>query len=585
MAGPLDHVNLQLVDSMEQVDAFRRWLGQSREVLGFDTETTGFSHETDRIRLAQFGDYDNGWAIPYERWGGVALEAITKYEGQIVMHNSKFDARFVAEDGGFNFPWHRAHDTMAMAHIIDPLRPKGLKPLGAMLIDPRAASSQRLLSDAMSENKWTWETVPVDFPYYWIYGAMDPVLTCHIWRKFNPEIQASYKGVYDLEMGVTRVVAAMERKGARVDLAYSEKKASDLMTWSGQARDWLRDQWGIASPTDMKLLKFFEDGQIPFEVQWTKGGRKSMAKEVLQSIDHPVAETVLNIRKAEKLVGPYFRNFIDLADENDRIHCNVWTMGTRTARMSITNPALQTLPRKDPTVRTAVIPSEGNALLTCDYDQVEARLMAHFSKDPGLIGAFHREDEDFFCILASEIMGRPITKKDDPEARQLTKNSFYGKLYGAGVDKMAQTAKVAFDVMNTVNAGLDRKYPGIRLTQASINATARNRQHAEGQAYINTPTGRRMVADDNKEYTLTNYLIQCHSAEILKRKMLELDAMGLGEYLILPVHDELVFDVPAEDAADLKVTVEETMADLENYLVPITASADILTTDWGQKYR
>jgi DNA polymerase-1 len=291
---------------------------------------------------------------------------------------------------------------------------------------------------------------------------------------------------------------------------------------------------------------------------------------------------VLNIRKAEKTVGPYFRNFMELADANDRVHPNIWTMGTRTARMSITDPALQTLPRKDPTVRTAFIPSEGNVLITCDYDQIEARLTAHFSQDPGLIAAFGGED-DFFCTIASTIFNEPISKKD--QRRQLTKNTVYGKIYGAGPAKMAQTAKVPLEQMEYGVHSFDARFPGVVQMQRQIGDIAQKRLHEEGSAYIHTPTGRRMVADDEKGYTLVNYLIQCHAAEILKRKMLELDAAGADDWMILPVHDELVFDVPADEQHDALRLIQATMADLTSYAVPITASGDILTTDWGEKYR
>lgn len=582
--GGLSHVNLHLVDNTDTLFEFKQWLGERRPALGIDTETSGLSHERDRIRLCQFGDLNDGWAFPWKRWSGAALEAIQAYDGPTVFHNSKFDVRFIAEDGGFDWQWHRTEDTMAMAHILDPLRPKGLKALGAMYVDPRAAASQRMLHDAMSANKWTWESVPDDFPYYWMYGALDPVITCHLREKFRPEIAANYEDVFQLEMDTTRIIAAMERRGARVDLAYSETMQRKLVNYVMQARDWLREQWGLESTSDLRLLKFFNDNRIDFPVKWTKGGRRSLDKEVMQGIDHVVAKTILQIRRAEKTVGPYFRNFIELADADSRLHCNVWTMGTRTARMSITDPALQTLPRKDPTVRTAFIPSDGHALITCDYDQIEARLMAHFSEDPGLIAAFWAED-DFFSTLASQVFGRPIHKKRDSEDRQVVKNSFYGKLYGASAETMAATAGVPLAQMAPVVAALDRNFPGIIATQRRINATARMRQHAEGTAYINTPTGRRMVSDDNKEYTLTNYLIQCHAAEILKQQMRVLDALGLCDYLILPVHDELVFDVPLDIVDDAQHQIGEAMSDLTTYRVPITASAEVLRGNWGDKYR
>jgi len=582
--GVLDHVNLHLVRNMDDLFAFKRWVGERRagEVMGVDTETGGFSPESNRLRLVQFGDLNTGWAIPYELWGGASLEVISSYDKPIVLHNSKFDARFITHHGNIKWPWHLTNDTMTMAHLIDPLRPKGLKPLSGMLIDTKAANAQSLLSQGMSEHKWTWDTVPIDYTFYWVYAAMDPVLTCHIYAKLKDEIMGSYRNVYDLEMGVTRVITDMEARGARVDLDYCSRTSQALTTWVHDAKQWLSDTYGLHRPTDMALLKFFNDNNIPMLHKMTSSGsRQALDKEVLLSIDHDVARTILNIRKAEKTTGPYFSNFLTMADSDSYVHPNVWTMGTRTARMSITAPALQTLPRKDPLVRTAFIPSEGNSLITCDYDQIEARLTAHFSGDQGLINAFLGPD-DFFCTIASQIYSTPITKKDP--RRQLTKNCIYGKIYGAGPAKMAETARVPVEVMEEFTHKLDSIYPGILGMQKSIGLAARRNVAQTGRAFINTPMGRRLVADDNKDYTLMNYLIQSHAAEILKKKIVELDAVLPGR-MILPVHDELVFDVPKEDGPELQRLIEETMCDRESYAVPITASSDLLEENWGTKYK
>lgn len=578
-SSPLGSVNLHFVQSFDDACEFMRWLGNRRKIMGVDTETGGFIPELNRLRLVQFGDLSDGWAIDWERWSGLALDALTRYEGPMVLHNSKFDARFISHHGRVSWDWSRTNDTMTMAHIIDPLRAKGLKPLAGMLIDPQAVAAQRLLGDAMSQHKWDWDTVPTDFPLYWIYAAMDPVLTCHLYEKFEHEVMTRYREVYDLEMGVTRCVAKMEAKGARIDRTYSQVKMDQLNAWTHRAFDWLREAYHLDNPTDLRLLRFFQDNDVPMLNKLTKSGaRQAMDKEVLASIDHPVAEVILAIRKVQKQVGPYFSNFLKYADAADRIHCSIWTMGTRTARMSITEPALQTLPRRDPTVRTAFIPSdEDHALISCDKDQIEARLTAHFSGDPGLIAAFNSED-DFFCNIASQIFGRPIGKKD--AERDLTKNVVYGKVYGAGVPKMALTARVPEEVMQMVNDSFNANFPGVLQMQRRINSEGRRHYPAE----ITTPTGRRMVADDRKEYTLMNYLIQCHAAEILKRDIIAVDN-EMPDTMLLPVHDELILDVPREDAVEAKHSIERLMSDHERYRVAITSSADILLSNWGDKYR
>lgn len=587
--GNLAHVNLKLVTCVEDAMEFKRWLGQSRQVLGVDTETGGFHHWRDELRLCQFGDLDTGWAIPWKRWGGVAIEALNSYEAPMVLHNAPFDSRFIIHHAGKDlrrWKWEWVNDTMTMGHLLDPLRPKGLKPLGAMYVDPSAAAAQKMLDEAMATNKWDWDTVPVDFPLYWIYGAMDPVITCHLYKKFEQEVTGAYKSAYDLELNTIRIVTNMMLKGARVDLDYCHTTQRKLMTWVGEARQWLAKEYGLANATSgPQLGACLKKHGVELMPKLTKGGEQSYDKEVLAEAahrtQHPILQYVLMIRKCEKNVGPYFKNFIELAND-DLLHPTIWPMGTRTARMSITDPALQTLPRKDPTVRNAFVPRDGNTLVTSDYDQIEARLCAHFAHDTGMIDAF--AGEDFFYALASQIFSKPVSDVTKEE-RQYTKNTTYGKLYGAGPEKMAQTAGVPLETMLAVVNAFDQRFPGVKQLQRAINHTALQRKDAEGVAYINTPYGRKLIADDDKEYTLTNYLIQSHAAEILKVALARLDAVGLGEYMVLPVHDEVVFDVPTDLVHDVLPSIKDCMQNLTDYRVPITASPEVINGAWGVKYQ
>lgn len=589
MDSPLSTVNLHLVDSVERCGEFMTWLGNRRDVLGIDTESGGLDPLRDRLRLVQFGDMADGWAIPWERWGGVAEEALVKYDGPTVEHNAPYDVRVLeANTTKWKMNWATTNDTMTQAHLINPNRLKGLKPLSAQEIDQQAARSQRLLADAMVENKWTWDTVPIDFPYYWIYGAMDPVLTCHLHSKFKPTIDSIYSEPYDIEMASLRILTKMMQKGAKVDIGYCHSKSDELLAWSAIAREWALSQFGLDNPgSTVQLGKIFEQLGVELLDKRTKGGKQSLDKEVLDLVDHPLGDIVVGIRRAEKAVGSYLQKFIELADEDGRLHANMFSLGTKTARMTVTEPALQTLIRKDPTVRTAFVPSDADhVLITADYDQIEARLAAHFSQDPGLIEAFRLADEegsDFFCTIGSRIYGFDMEKKNP--LRQLVKNTVYGKLYAAGVKKMALTARVPYETMAAVNLAVDTMYPGINKMQKDVDFKSQTQLSERGEPYIVTPTGRRMVAKLDKGYTLVNYRIQCHAAEILKVKMAELDAAGYGDDLILPVHDELVFDMPVDKLEAARVDIPKIMRNDIDFLVPITASADVLPGNWGDKYR
>src|SRR5690606_17740484 len=140
--------------------------------------------------------------------------------------------------------------------------------------------------DAMKLNGWDWGTVPVDFPPYWQYAALDPVLTAHMYDVFKDEVIGQHKELYDMEMGAIRVAAKMEERGARVDLGYSRRKAVELREYEIQARAYLRSQYGIDNPTSMQLIRFFQANDIPMIDKLTASGGQSMDVDVLNAIDH-----------------------------------------------------------------------------------------------------------------------------------------------------------------------------------------------------------------------------------------------------------------------------------------------------------
>jgi DNA polymerase I len=220
-------------------------------------------------------------------------------------------------------------------------------------------------------------------------------------------------------------------------------------------------------------------------------------------------------------------------------------------------------------------------LIMCDFSQIEMRLLAHFAAEEAMIAAF-RGDDDFFVALARQIFQDPTITKKDPR-RQITKNSGYAKIYGAGVRKFAQTAGISDAQARDFLARFDALYPGVKRFQFETLDAAMRLKASEGFASTRSPfTNRRFVADDRKEYTLVNYKIQGSAAEILKQKMLELSAAGLGEWMFLPVHDEVLLDVPGEHVRDVVRTLQQVMNDDELLSVPIQAEISY-GRRWGSK--
>jgi DNA polymerase-1 len=607
VSNGLSDVKIHLVDSVDKAQEFLSWLSERRpyDAIAVDTETgekpggprsDALSPWHGNLRLVQVGDGQQGWSIPWEEWSGVFYQAMNNFQGPVVCHNIAFEARWFAVKSKWEIPWHRAHDTMIMAHIIDPLGSGALKKLAAYYVDSKSVALQDTLDVSLAANGWTWGTVPTNFEPYWSYGALDTVLTMRLWEQFYQKCgpNGPYNSAYELEMATRKIVTRMEINGARVDLNYSKKKYEELLSYASSVKEWASATYNGASITsNVQLVRLLES--LGAEInEFTPTGQKSASKDQLkllmiegnQEVRY-LAENVLKQRKADKLANTYFLNFLEKSVDG-LVHPSVKTLGARTSRMSITDPALQTLPKGDETVRTAFIPrDENHVIITSDLDQVEFRMFASMSEDSNLISLFHKADatgSDPFTEIGRQVYQDPNMTKSD-KRRDLIKGVVYGRLYGAGVAKQALTAGVPEDQMKSVSDSFDVNYPGMIKFQRKIENIGMERLKTTGQGYVHTWTGRRIPCDEDRVYTLVNYLIQGGAAEIFKNNLVKLDQADLTEHLIVPVHDEIVLQAPREDAEEIMRTVKNCMTTTEGWKVPLTSGVDGPMENWGEKYK
>jgi len=385
----------------------------------------------------------------------------------------------------------------------------------------------------------------------------------------------------------------MELNGARVDLAYSQKKFDELTAYAASVKAWAAQKYaGVSITSNQQLSRLFET--LGAEItEYTPTGQKSCTKDQLKIFMRDgnddvklLADSALKMRKADKLANTYFSNFLTESVDGV-VHPSVRTLGARTSRMSITNPALQTLPKGDNVVRSAFLPKDDNhVIVTSDLDQVEFRMFAGLSKDPNLIALFNGADatgSDPFTEIGRELYTDPTMQKSD-KRRGLIKSMIYGRLYGAGVAKQALTAGVHEHQMKAMSDAFDARFPGMIRFQRQIEDAGVRRFRDEGQGYTFTWTGRRLPCDDGKAYTLTNYLIQGGAAEIFKSNLVKLDQADLTELLIVPVHDEIVLNAPRKDAEEIKEIVRKCMTTSDGWDVPLTAGVDGPLENWGSKY-
>ena len=419
------------------------------------------------------------------------------------------------------------------------------------------------------------------------------MITAHLHGMFYPKMApgTAFSRVYEMEMATADILGAMERRGARVDVEYCEKMREELWAEGQTVREWGLAEFGINLGSMPQLGKTFTELGVDIRER-TPTGQAKIDKWQLQIISDPdngydsraqiLADKTLRMRQVEKTSQSYFRNFAERSID-EIVHPSIHTIGARTARMSISEPSLQQVPKRDATVRRAFIPREGNMLVTSDYNQIEMRMVAHFSGDRDLAGAFETADttgSDFFTELGKSIY-TPDFKKTD-KRRGLIKNTLYGMCYGAGAAKMAESAGVPIDKMKGVIADIESRFPGIRGFMKSVEDIGVRRERLEGEGYVITPLGRRLPCDSGRVYALTNYMIQSTAADCFKQGLIRLDAAGYGDWMILPVHDEIVLDVPMEHVTQTLHEVPEILSD-RSMGVPITADADGPWSELGSR--
>ena len=595
MALP-DGIQVYYVSTVQEALDMVKWVvdnPDNREVLAYDLETTGLDarDENAAIRLAQIGDHLTAWAVPWHLWRGAFMQALDAWTGPLTGHNTSFDNRWLMLHAGWNPPFHRLHDTMIMAQVCEPDLPAGLKPLGDRHIDRSASVGQDVLKEAFKAQNWGWDTVPVDFETYWFYGGLDTILTAHLWLHYRADLK--YPEAYALEMNARRVISAMEDNGVRIDIRYCEEKLKELKDYVDTSKQWAIENWQTNISSTPQVVDLFQNRLGQTITKQTKSGAPSVDKDqmaLFSASDDPtvssIANFILGIKDADKKANSYFKNF--LAFQKDGIlHTSFKTMQARTGRMSSTKPALQTISKKDTMLRDAFLPHEGQVLLSCDYSQVELRLMCHFSGDPDLAKAFRTADDtggDFFVEMGKAIYKDEAFHKKDPR-RNLIKTFMYAYLYGAGLAKMAKSAEVSESEMRVFVDTLAETYPGIPEFQRKVIKMGESRERAEGQGYVITPFGRRIPCDQGQARTLVNYLLQGHAAEILKDAIVKMDAAGLTPYLLLPIHDEVIASVPPEEYEEVSKAIGDIMTIRGKYAVDIIAEPEGPFDRWGDKIR
>ncbi len=406
-------------------------------------------------------------------------------------------------------------------------------------------------------------------------------------RLAEQQLTAIYKKI---ELPLAPLLAQMEVAGIKPDLQGLEEQARAmevrLQGLEEQAYQQAGEVFNLKSPKQLGTV-LFEHLQLPVQKK-TKSGYSTDVK-VLEALrgEHPLIDTILEHRKFSKLQSTYLEGLRPLVNpRTGRIHSHFQQTVTVTGRLSSTDPNLQNIPARTEegrAIRRLFLPGEGyDYLLSCDYSQVELRILACIAQDQLLLDSF-RQGQDVHARTAAEVFGLPLDQVGK-EQRSRAKAVNFGIVYGiSDFGLAAQLGVSRGEAAGYIKSYLER-YSGVKAYMERVVAQARE------QGYVTTLLGRRRYLPEIRssnynlrtaaERTAINTPIQGTAADIMKLAMLKvaqaLQEAGLKSRILLQVHDELVLEVPAEEREEAARLVEEAMEGAFQLEIPLPAEAS-----WG----
>lgn len=392
----------------------------------------------------------------------------------------------------------------------------------------------------------------------------------------------------ELELPLAPVLAQMEFAGITPDMELLEQLSEDMTAriaqLEAQAMQQAGEEFNLKSPKQLGVV-LFEHLQLPV-IKKTKTGYSTDAK-VLEALEgkHPLINTILEHRKLAKLQSTYLDGLKPLVNaKTRRIHTHFQQTVTVTGRLSSTDPNLQNIPTRTEEgkqIRRIFIPGAGyDWLMSCDYSQVELRILACIAQDELLLEAF-RHGQDVHARTAAEVFGVPLAEVTH-EMRSRAKAVNFGIVYGISDFGLAKQLNVGRKEAAGYIESYFARYTGVKKYMEDIVAKARE------QGYVSTLMGRRRYLPDIRhsnfnlrsfaERTAINTPIQGTAADIMKKAMIEveraLEASKLKSRILLQVHDELVLEVTEGEKQQVAELVRTTMEKAVQLEIPLLADVN-----------
>ena len=506
-------------------------------------------------------------------------------------HHLKYDAHIFENHGIHLQGWF--FDTMLASYVLNSVATRhGMDDVARVYLSHLTTTFEQVAGKGAKQK--TFNQIDIETAGH--YAAEDAHVTYRLYEVLERKLKEipELSGIlHNIEMPVASVLTSMEENGIELDLKFLDQLSVDfantIQNLENQIIEIAGESFNVGSPKQV--------GEVLFEKLGLKGGKKtatgqySTSEAVLEKIDHPITQLIIEYRGLTKLRSTYTEALVKQANnDTHRVHTSYHQALTATGRLSSTDPNLQNIPIREEIgrqIRKAFIAPKGRVLLAADYSQIELRLMAHFSQDEALVDAF-KNGQDVHRRTASEVLGVALENVTSDQRRQAKAVNF-GLLYGMSEFGLIRQLGFTREESQNYIKQYFHRYPGI------YEYMQRTRQVALEQGFVETITGRRLYTPDidarnmmvrkGAERAAINAPLQGSAAEIIKMAMIEVDKILPKDQakLLLQVHDELVFEVDEAVADQVAEQIKDVMQKVVTLSVPLEVEVG-QGKNWGEAH-
>ncbi len=508
--------------------------------------------------------------------------------------NIKYDTH-VLENAGISVRGYR-HDTLLQSYVLEAHKPHGLESLAERHLGRKGLSYEDLCGKGAHQIPFA----QVDIERAATYSCEDSDMTLAVHQVLWPRLEAQpgLLHIYrDIEMPAAAVLQRIERAGVLIDpavlAAQSQQLGERMLQLEQEAYALAGQPFNMGSPKQIGEILFNRLG-LPIKKK-TATGAPSTDEEVLAELaaDYPLPARLLEHRSLAKLKGTYTDKLpLMVNPATGRVHTNYAQAVAVTGRLASNEPNLQNIPIRTAEgrrVREAFIAPPGQVLVSADYSQIELRIMAHISEDPGLLRAF-AEGVDVHRATASEVFAIPL-EAVSAEQRRYAKTINFGLIYGMGAFGLAQSLGIERGAAAAYIERYFARFAGVKRYMDETRAAAKE------QGYVETLFGRRIYLPEinggngprkaGAERQAINAPMQGTAADLIKLAMIALqqtlDAEGRATRMVMQVHDELVCEVPEAELPWAREAIPRLMAGVARLKVPLLAEVGV-GPNWDQAH-